>query len=287
MPIFSLDSLPQTLIAGRMKYETGWQKQGRRLKRPALYYVFSGILRFSLGLQNVSLPAGTAVLLEEDTAYSVCAVEDCDYCYFHFTMSRTEEDKLYFTKSDSHPLIGQLQPRETGFFLPSATPINASREQVEHLAVSALRHAPCSHTFDKTRLDLALLRIMLLLSENYTVPTEESPAPKSKNTYLAMRDYIEAHYPEPLSLSSLSEEMSISPQYAARVFRRHAGQSVTAFIQNVRIGKAQELLRSTPLSISEISYAVGFSSPYYFTRLFSRTVGASPSDFRRAAREEL
>lgn len=287
MPIYSLESLPDTLIAGRMKYETGWQKQGRKLKKSALYYIFSGELCFSLPNETIRLPPGTAVLLEKDTAYSVRAAEDCDYCYFHFIMSELKQEELHFMKSGDDLHAVKLRPRETGVFIPPATPINVSREQVEHLAVSALRHVPCSREFDKTRLDLTLLRLLLLIGEDSATPMRDAPALKSKNTYLAMRDYIEAHYPEPLSLAIVSERMNVSSQYAARVFRRHAGQSVTTFLQNVRLGKAQELLRYTPLSVSEISYAVGFSSPYYFTRTFRRIVGTSPSAFRRAAREEL
>ncbi len=287
MPYFSLDTLPSTAVAGRMKYETGWQRYGRRLRRTVLYYSFSGSLRFTIDKKAILLPPQTALLLDKGTTYSVYAEEDCDYCYFHFDLKETTEKELYFTKPEKVGTVGRLPARESGFSLPVATPLSAPREQLEHLAVSALRHAPCTRIFDKTRLDVALLRLLLLLGESYVLPRTDSPASKSRSTYLAIRDYIEAHYPEPLSLSSVSTEMNVSPQYAARIFRKHAGESVTAYIQSVRISKAQELLRYTPLSISEISFAVGFSSPYYFARSFQRHTGVSPSNFRRSAREEL
>ena len=286
MPYFSIDALPSTAVAGRIKYETGWQRFGRRLKRPALYYSFSGSLRFTIGKKSVLLPPRTALLLDKDTSYSVLAEENCDYCYFHFELSETTAHAVS-EEADDAPSVGLLRPREKGFFLPAATPLTAPREQLEHLAVSALRHVPCTRVFDKTRLDLALLRLLLLLGESYTRPDSDSPGLKSRNTYLAIRDYIEAHYPENPSLASISADMGVSPQYAARIFRKHAEESVTSALQRVRIEKAQELLRYTPLPIGEISFAVGFSSPYYFTRVFHRFTGVSPSAFRRSAREEL
>lgn len=279
----SLSSLPETYAAGRIRYEKGWQKSKRHLNRPALYYIYSGSLRFTLDGRSILLLPGTAFLLTRGYDYAVRAEEDCDYCYFHFSMPESTEEEIYIEK----PKSTVLPARETSLSLPVAEPIKTEREQVEHLAAMALKYASCSKQYDKARLDLTLLRLFLLLGEELRAPTDGWGTGQSRSTYLAMRDYIESHYTDALSLSAVSRETGISPQYAARVFRRHAGQSVTAYIQGVRLRKSREMLRYTPLKIAEIAYAVGFSSPYYYSRLFTRTFGTSPTDFRRAAREEL
>lgn len=287
MPTFSLASLPDTVHAGRIRYELGWANSRSGLHRPALYYIFSGKLGFTLGEKSVLLCPGDAFLLLRDTAYSVRAEEDCDYCYFHFHLPELQTDALHFEKPSEPFKRNPLPPRETGFYLPAAKPIAAPKEAIEHLAVMALRHAATTQPFDKARLDLTLLRLLLLLAENARDPAFDSGTTQSRTTYLTIREYIEAHYTEPLSLSEIAQKTEISPQYASRVFRRYAECSVTAFVQHTRLSKSEELLRYTSLSVSQIAYAVGFSSPYYYCRLFRKHFGITPTDFRRAAKEEL
>ena len=285
MPYYSLSALPVTIHAGRIRYEAGWSNARRGVRQSALYYVFSGKLRFTVAGKSTLLTAGTAFLLTVGLPYSVSAEEDCDYCYFHFTMEECTDPAdpdIHFEK----PKRMRLPARADALFLPVAEPIRAPREQTEHLAVSALRHVPCALRFDKARLDLTLLRLLLLLAESASEEMQDGDARRSRATYLALRDYVDANYTKPLSLSSVSAESCISPQYAARVFRRHAGCSITAYIRSVRLDRAQELLRYTHLSVSEVAFAVGFSSPYYFCRLFSDALGVPPSVFRSRAREE-
>ncbi|MBQ8356675.1 MAG: helix-turn-helix domain-containing protein [Clostridia bacterium] len=283
MLTFSLDTLPEALYVGRIRYEAGWQNSRGEPHRPGLYYVYSGRMRFSVNGESILLTSGTALLLDRGYPYTVAAEDDCDYCYFHFMVHDPSNRELHFEKCTG----SSLPPRQRTLSLPLAKPLTPPREQAEHLAHMILQHAACEEAFDKVRLDLSLLRLLLLLGEDTTEKKSDVSHTRSKNTYLAIREYIESHYAEELSLSQISERMDISPQYAARIFRQFAGRSVTTFIQQVRLRQSEELLRHSSLSISQIAFAAGFSSPYYYSRLFSRTYGTTPTAFRRAAREEV
>jgi transcriptional regulator GlxA family with amidase domain len=59
------------------------------------------------------------------------------------------------------------------------------------------------------------------------------------------------------------------------------GMSVTRYDRSLRLARARQLLITSPLSISEVAYAIGFDDPKYFTRLFSEEFHYSPTEFRR------
>ncbi len=96
------------------------------------------------------------------------------------------------------------------------------------------------------------------------------------------RDYIDAHYADPdISLSSVAARVTLSPSYFSVVFSRAVGETFIEYLTNVRMRKAMELLRTTPLTSGEIAYHVGYHNPRYFYSVFRKVVGLPPTEFRR------
>lgn len=96
------------------------------------------------------------------------------------------------------------------------------------------------------------------------------------------RAYIDAHYADPeLSLGTVAAHVTLSPSYFSVVFGREVGQTFIEYLTGLRIRRAQELLRTTALSASEIAYQVGYQNPRYFSSVFRKVVGLSPNEFRR------
>lgn len=104
-----------------------------------------------------------------------------------------------------------------------------------------------------------------------------------KNNYIAERTqrYIDAHYREPLTLQSISSAMHISPYYLCHIFKDSLNSSVMEYLNASRIHAAKLLLKGEQKSVKDIAYAVGFSDPNYFCRVFKRTTGITPSAFKR------
>ena len=84
-----------------------------------------------------------------------------------------------------------------------------------------------------------------------------------------------------LSISSLSESLGISTSYLRREFAKVYGKSPAAYLREMRIGNAKNLLQSEYLSIARIAELSGFSSESYFIQVFHKTVGLSPDRYRR------
>lgn len=96
--------------------------------------------------------------------------------------------------------------------------------------------------------------------------------------------YIDQHYAQELSLQILSQHAHLSKNYLANLFKKETGEGVIDYINKVRLERAKALLRSTELKSGEICSMVGVSDSKYFSKLFKKLEGMTPSEYREAKR---
>lgn len=95
------------------------------------------------------------------------------------------------------------------------------------------------------------------------------------------KEYINEHYAdESISLNEIAAYLNISPSYFSAVFSRETGKSFIRYLTDLRISKAKELLKCTDLRCSDISFAVGYKDPHYFSYLFKKLENCSPMQYR-------
>ncbi len=95
------------------------------------------------------------------------------------------------------------------------------------------------------------------------------------------RDHADRNFAEPLDLEQLAAVAAISKWHFHRLFTATYGLTPAAYLSERRVERAQDLLRATNLTVTEVCHAVGFSSLGSFSSRFSEVVGESPSDFQR------
>ena len=95
------------------------------------------------------------------------------------------------------------------------------------------------------------------------------------------RDHADRNFAEPLDLEQLAGAAELSKYYFHRLFTATYGVTPAAYVCERRIERAQDLLRSTNLSVTEVCFAVGFSSLGSFSTRFRQIVGERPSEFQR------
>ncbi|CAG7644228.1 helix-turn-helix domain-containing protein [Paenibacillus allorhizosphaerae] len=98
-------------------------------------------------------------------------------------------------------------------------------------------------------------------------------------------EYVEAHYREDLSLDLLADKLNISPAYLSTYFKEKKGTNFSDYVNTFRIRKAQELLLQTDLKIQDVSLLVGYQSVNSFIRMFKKSLGVPPGEFRKANEE--
>ena len=93
--------------------------------------------------------------------------------------------------------------------------------------------------------------------------------------------YIAEHYHEPdLSVDVICRHLHVSPNYFSTIFRRETGKTYTAYLTQLRMEKAVELLKNTQLKTFAIATQVGYQEQNYFSYVFKKTYGVSPSKYR-------
>lgn len=114
------------------------------------------------------------------------------------------------------------------------------------------------------------------------LPDINGTEPDDKMVKLVL--YIHRHFREKISLASLSEYSGLPEGTISRLFKREAGRSFRQYLQIYRIGKAEEMLKSTNLSLTEIAYQTGFFDSAHFTKTFIKVAGTTPLSYRRNSR---
>jgi two-component system response regulator YesN len=96
------------------------------------------------------------------------------------------------------------------------------------------------------------------------------------------REYIGERYSDSaISLNSVADYVGLSPNHFSTVFSQETGETFIEFLTSTRLKKAGELLRTMVTRSSEIAYMVGYNDPHYFSYVFKKNMGVSPSDYRR------
>ncbi|WP_134772433.1 helix-turn-helix domain-containing protein [Ornithinimicrobium flavum] len=94
------------------------------------------------------------------------------------------------------------------------------------------------------------------------------------------RDHIDRHFREPVDLATLAGIAGLSKYHFLRLFSRTYGRTPGVYLSERRVERAQDLLRATNLTVTEVCHAVGFSSLGSFSSRFRQVTGESPSQFQ-------
>ena len=129
------------------------------------------------------------------------------------------------------------------------------------------------------RINEELNRLCTLLMEESWHP-EEARQTTKKIGVREIKEYLDENYASRITLDQLSRDFYINKYYLTRVFKEQYGFSITAYLQNVRITHAKQLLRFSDKSVEEIGQACGLGSLNYFSRTFKAIEGIPPNVYR-------
>lgn len=105
----------------------------------------------------------------------------------------------------------------------------------------------------------------------------------NKNIKMVLRkaiDYINEHYTEQITLNEVAEKIFVSSCYISRMFKKELGKNFVDYLNGLRIEKAKELLKDPKYKTYEIAELVGIPDAHYFSRLFKKYEGLTPTEYR-------
>lgn len=102
------------------------------------------------------------------------------------------------------------------------------------------------------------------------------------NAYVqAILNFVNDHYNEPLTISMIAKEVSLSASECCRLFKRVTGDTIFSYLQTYRLSKSVTLLKDSSLPISQIAYETGFCSTSYFIEVFKKKLNTTPLRYRK------
>ncbi|SHI51514.1 helix-turn-helix domain-containing protein [Desulfofundulus thermosubterraneus] len=99
-----------------------------------------------------------------------------------------------------------------------------------------------------------------------------------------VKELISKNYTKPITLTQVARQVHLSPAYLSRLFKQRTGQSFIDYLTQVRLNEAKALLLAGEKTIDQIASAVGFNNNSYFTAVFKKREGVTPSEFRQRRR---
>lgn len=109
---------------------------------------------------------------------------------------------------------------------------------------------------------------------------EDSKEKEAVSVIDRAKAYIDENFRRDISLDDVSREVDISPYYFSKLFKQETGKNFIEYLTEIRLKNARELLQNSQLSIKEICVQSGYGDPNYFSRIFKKYEGVTPSEFR-------
>ncbi len=257
---------PQYLTGARTKLWRDWGSTNVMPSYNKFYYIRKGTFHFSLN-STVSFEAraGDLVLLPSGSMQTYHAYHDptAEKYWFHFTLLCGETD-LFEQLAVGNVITVQPQDRDyiAGLFEDAV-----ACENSKDLSVLLKGKA-------------AILRIAAYYLDNTTT---QASIVQSTTSFLKVTEYIEKNLDKKISIEELAEQMHLSPNYFIRLFRNQFGITPMKYLAEQRIKLACRLLIDKRYTIRDVAVKTGFSTVYYFDRMFKSHTGYTPSQYRMIA----
>lgn len=132
-------------------------------------------------------------------------------------------------------------------------------------------------------IDEMIASMPIAVSTAQTEPQLEENIPRTYHESIVLRakKFITTNLDKPISLSDTAEEVHLTAHYFGQMFKAVTGETFVVYLTKVRMEKACELLKNPELRLYDICHQVGYVDANYFTKVFQKTYGTSPKDYKQ------
>ena len=249
-------------LSSKYKLPTWW-RNGRIDWQ--LLYVASGKAHFYIGGQDVIVTSGNMVLYQPKQ----------EMHYEYFGKDKPEVYWVHFTGSDVRNILKKYEvPLDNNVFYSGNSPTYGYlfKEMILELQT-------CRVGFEEL-LSMYLQQIFVLIQRSRMDKRPVVSSHIQEEMGMARR-YFQEHYNEDINIEEYALSRNMSVSYFLKKFKEVTTKSPMQYILGIRINNAVSLLESTDYNVTEISTIIGYDNPLYFSRIFKKQKGVSPSDYRK------
>lgn len=194
--------------------------------------------------------------------------------YFYFPKDKCQSYWVHFTGSEVDKILDYYQlPNKENIFYSSTSP------EYKWLFEQMIRELQLCRANYQELLTMALRHIFLLINR-YLKESKKSGISAYNEIEHAIR-YFNEHYKEDINIEDYAKSLHMSACWFNRRFKQVTKVTPLQYIISIRIANAKTLLETKDYNVAETAREVGFSNPLYFTRLFTKNTGISPSEYKK------
>lgn len=280
---------------GHVEYNKSWKHFSRIQHEYILYVVASGEMFIDENDIEYHLKPNDAFLLEPGFEHHGYKKSQCHYYYIHFTtdaFSIKEHDisdistKMFDIRNQNimsshydvheHDHAPIYFPKHFSFSYPWE--VFDLLKQMDHVFFEKLE--------GRRRIaSIKLEELLIRLSRNFCDSFTDNKKPKSFLVIRNIQAYIHENYFKPIESSDIEALFEMNYDYLNRNFKLTTGYTIRNYVNLQKISHAKYLLENENCKIGEIGYIVGINDPYYFSKVFKKHTGYSPSEYMKYIKE--
>lgn len=294
---YNADLLPKVRMLGQIRYNDPWIHFSRCINEWVLYVIRDGDLYLQEDGVRYHLSAGDFFLLEPGLTHEGYQRAACDYYYAHFThpdMCRAADERqaiALLAEKRRKSLVGyNLEAVDSTppiTYLPKQFRLTGGEFKAQ---LRAAVDCYDSREDDYKRRTSTLLHSFLLQTAHEHLLSRNSAQGRRlrKSDVIAeqLLRYLNQNYTKHLTSTEIGELFESNFDYLNRVFSSLTGSPIFTYLNILRINNAKQLISTTDLPFSEIAYLVGIEDRYYFSKLFRKSTGMSPTEYYKEVRSQ-
>lgn len=255
----------------------------RQIRHYQIQYIYKGCGVININGEQFAAKEGNLFFWgpEEMHCISVDKNTPLDVIGVQFDFTRNHENKIYpcypprpFSYEEINEII--IFKDFKGF--PYYTAVQ-NISKAELLLLEIVQEYQTQKIFYQEK-SSALFKAFLMMIARQTILTSES---RSKNKIIVDKviDYIHCNYYMDLNNNYIARHFKFHPNYISRLMNIYTGMPLNKYLLHVRLNKAVELLNTSDMTIGEIAIKVGFKNIHYFSQIFKKKLGYSPSKIKQ------
>jgi len=233
-----------------------------------LIYIANGAARFIFkpGEPETIIQAGNCIIYKprDFQQYSFAGIDKAEIYWIHFSGSDVrnilKKYNLEVSKKTYH--VGFL-PECIELFRYIISELQLQSNHVDHVVANMLSN------------------IFIYFSRS--IESRSATHTETNIEFEKINEYFHKHYQEQISIEDFAIANNVSVSTLNRIVKKHTGYTPLQLLLQIRLDNAKELLNITDYSVNMISSMVGYDNSLYFSRLFHKHIGQSPSEFRKSA----
>ena len=292
---YNADLLPRVRMMGYIRYSQPWSHFSRCINEYVMYVIRDGEMFIREDGVKYQLKRGDFFLLEPGLQHEGYKKASCEYYYAHFTHPCIEREA---DEAAAMALLAEKRRQSLiSYNLDEADPTDPMTCLPKYFHLSGGDYRPLLHTavecytareeHYKRRTSTYVHSFLLSVAHEHLQAEHHTGGGSPKKSELIaerLLNYLNHNFSRRITSRDIAEMYDVNFDYINRVFANLTGSPIFAYINALRIYNAKKLIATTDLKFTEIAYLVGIEDRYYFSKLFKKVTGMSPTEYYREVR---